>query len=229
MDILHAHEIQNPEHSSHPTPPSITLFIPDSYSILTNEWHHNPARNSPELPFIPEFRQQVMSTLHTKKLKTASFQKLQMFSCCKFSSSHVWVLAAGSELVSSLGSLSFLCCSWSDRLNRQIQSHHFSSCSPCWTLYDFLCLHLQAYFLTFPSPFGGHHFYKTKLIPLPVSSLFLTLVLAVCFEGHNPCLLYCSLCSLPEYSYSYYRSQKCSFIQDHVLDFWYPYISIYHQ
>ena len=106
-----------------------------------------------------------------------------MFSCCKFSSSHVWVLAAGSELVSSLGSLSFLCCSWSDRLNMQIQSHRFSSYSPCWTLYDFLCLYLQAYFLSFPSPFGGHHFCKTKLIPFPVSSLLLTLVLAVCFEG----------------------------------------------
>ena len=110
----------------------------------------------------------------------------------------------------------------------QIQSHHFSSYSPCWTLYDFLCLHLQAYFLSFPSPFGGHHFCKTKLIPFPVSSLLLTSVLAVCFEGHNPCLLHCSLCSLPEYSYSHYRSQKCSFIQDNILDFWYPYISIYH-
>ena len=173
-----------------------------------------------------------------------------MSSCCKFSSSHVWTLAAGSEqpphwarclfitsclgfrrrlwAASSLGSLSFLCCGCNDRLNMQIQSHNFSSYSPCWTLYDFLCLHLQAYFLSFPSPFGGHHFCKTKLIPFPVSSLLLTSVLAVCFEGHNPCLLHCSLCSLPEYSYSHYRSQKCSFIQDNILDFWYPYISIYH-
>ena len=100
--------------------PSITLFIPNSYSILTNEWHHNPGRNSLELPFIPEFRQQVMSTLLTKKLSklplsgnhrclpAANFHHLMfglspqalsslLTGLVVFSSPHVWAFAAGSE------------------------------------------------------------------------------------------------------------------------------------
>lgn len=48
--------------------PSITLFIPSTYSILTDEWHRNLGRSSPELPLMLKFRQQVVSTLLTEKL-----------------------------------------------------------------------------------------------------------------------------------------------------------------